>query len=32
VITHAHFTGTGTRFVEENGARAIAELFARSFS
>jgi hypothetical protein len=32
VITHAHFTGTGTRFVEENGARAISDLFARSFA
>jgi hypothetical protein len=25
------FTGTGTRFIEENGRRAIAELFDRSF-
>ena len=32
VITHAHFTGTGTRFVQENGADAIAGLFARSFA
>ncbi len=32
VITHAHFTGTGTRFVQENGAAAIAALFARSFA
>lgn len=32
VIGHAHFTGTGTRFLEENGRKAIAELFARSFS
>jgi len=32
VITHLHFTGTGTRFVEQNGAQAIADLFARSFA
>ncbi len=32
VINHIHFTGTGTRFLEENGRKAIAELFARSFS
>ncbi len=31
VITHYHFTGTGTRFLEENGKKAIADLFARSF-
>lgn len=31
VITHHHFTGTGTRFLEENGRKAIAVLFARSF-
>ncbi|MBW2273346.1 MAG: hypothetical protein JRG96_08750 [Deltaproteobacteria bacterium] len=31
VITHPHFTGTGTRFLEENGRVAIDELFARSF-
>jgi len=31
VITHPHFTGTGTRFLEENGRAAIEELFARSF-
>ncbi len=30
-ITHRHFTGTGTRFLEDNGRRAIAVLFARSF-
>jgi hypothetical protein len=30
-ITHHHFTGTGTRFLEDNGRRAIAELFDRSF-
>jgi hypothetical protein len=26
-----HFTGTGTRTLEENGRRAIATLFERSF-
>jgi len=31
VISHRHFTGTGTRFVEENGRQALADLFARSF-
>jgi hypothetical protein len=31
VITHPHFTGTGTRTLEENGQRAIDELFNRSF-
>jgi hypothetical protein len=31
VITHMHFTGTGTRTLEENGRRAIATLFERSF-
>jgi len=31
VITHPHFTGTGTRLMEANGKRAVAELFARSF-
>ena len=30
-IQHPHFTGTGTRFLEENGKKAIAELFERSF-
>ena len=30
-ITHPHFTGTGTRTLQENGRRAIEELFARSF-
>ena len=30
-ITHPHITGTGTRVLEENGQRAIAELFERSF-
>ena len=32
VITHPEFTGTGTRFLEDNGRRAIAELFDRSFT
>jgi hypothetical protein len=31
VITHSHFTGTGTRFIEDNGRSAIEELYARSF-
>lgn len=31
VITHPHFTGTGTRHVTANGKRAIADLFDRSF-
>ncbi len=30
-ITHPHFTGTGTRVLEDNGRRAISELFERSF-
>ena len=32
VITHPHFTGTGTRTLKDNGKRAIEALFARSFS
>ena len=32
VITHTHFTATGTRFLEANGRKAIADLFARSFA
>ena len=32
VITHPHFTGTGTRTLRENGARAIEALFVRSFA
>lgn len=32
VVTHPHFTGTGTRHLADNGKRAIDELFARSFS
>ena len=31
LITHAHFTGTGTRKVQPNGKRAIDDLFSRSF-
>jgi hypothetical protein len=31
-IRSARFTGTGTRFLEENGRRAIRELFERSFA
>ena len=31
VIKHPHFTGTGTRFLEENGKAAIEALFDRSF-
>jgi len=30
-VTQPRFTGTGTRFLEQAGARAIDELFARSF-
>jgi hypothetical protein len=31
VLEHVHFTGTGTRFLEDTGRRAIKELFDRSF-
>jgi hypothetical protein len=31
VIQHIHFTGTGTRVLESNGAAAIGALFDRSF-
>ncbi len=31
VITHPHFTGTGTRFLEENGRKAVVALYDRSF-
>jgi hypothetical protein len=31
VITHPHFTGTGTRELRQNGRKAIEELFSRSF-
>jgi hypothetical protein len=30
-ISHAHFTGTGTRTIRANGRHAIADLLARSF-
>jgi hypothetical protein len=32
VITHMHFTGTGTRFLKDNGLQAVQDLFKRSFS
>jgi hypothetical protein len=32
VITHPHFTGTGTRTLRDNGRRAIEALFTRSFA
>jgi hypothetical protein len=32
VVTHAHFTGTGTRRMQPNGTQAIEGLFTRSFS
>ncbi len=32
VISHPHFTGTGTRQLRENGSKAIETLFARSFT
>jgi hypothetical protein len=31
LITHPHFTGTGTRTLHENGKKAIDDLFTRSF-
>ncbi len=31
-IAEPRFTGTGTRFLQENGRKAIRELFARSFA
>ncbi len=31
-LQHIHFTGTGTSQLQENGKRAIQELFERSFS
>jgi hypothetical protein len=31
IIGHAQFTGTGTRFLQENGQRAVDDLFERSF-
>jgi hypothetical protein len=32
VIAHTEFSGTGTRFLAENGRAAIEQLFARSFT
>lgn len=32
LITHPHFTGTGTRTLQANSQRAIEDLFRRSFS
>jgi hypothetical protein len=32
VVTHPHFTGTGTRRLRANGQKAIDDLFARSFA
>ena len=32
IITHPHFSGTGTRTLQPNAKRAIEELFTRSFS
>jgi hypothetical protein len=32
VIQHRHFTGTGTRFMKDNGRAAIQGLFSRSFA
>jgi hypothetical protein len=31
IITHPHFSGTGTRTIKENGKAAIEALFTRSF-
>jgi hypothetical protein len=31
IVTHPHFAGTGTRFLESNGQAAIDALFERSF-
>jgi hypothetical protein len=31
VITHPHFTGTGTRHIRDNATKAIEALFRRSF-
>ena len=32
VITHPHFSGTGTRTLQPNAKKAIQELFSRSFA
>jgi len=31
IIGHRHFTGTGTRFLKDNGTAAVDDLFRRSF-
>jgi hypothetical protein len=31
VVTHPHFTGTGTRHIQDNAKRAIETLMTRSF-
>lgn len=31
LVQHTHFCGTGTRYLEDNGRRAVAALFERSF-
>lgn len=31
IIAHPHFTGTGTRQINDNGKRAIEDLFTKSF-
>jgi hypothetical protein len=31
IVTHPHFTGTGTRNLQPNGRQAIEQLYARSF-
>jgi ribosomal protein L20A (L18A) len=32
IITHPHFTGTGTRTLQDNGRQAIEQLYERSFA
>jgi hypothetical protein len=32
VINHIHFAGTGTRYLEDNGRKAVVGLFERSFA
>src|SRR5688572_20186408 len=31
IVTHPHFTGTGTRHIQDNARRAIEDLMTRSF-
>ena len=31
IVTHSHFTGTGTRHIQENARRAIEDLMTKSF-